>query len=1759
MIRFPIILSFSILLISSVFSQSLDFMSVNTYGDGEGDDDEFNAMAADDDGNIYVFGGFSGVVDYYPGTNRSILNTNSSNELILAKYDSNHNLVWINVFDGLSNNYANDIALDASGNILICGSFVKSMDMDPGPNQSILTSVTYNNADGFFAKYNAQNGSLIWAKAIGGSSVDNAHAIAADQQNNIYLTGAFSDTIDMDPSASSSLLIATGNYQDPYLARYDSNGNISWAFSLYGSSLPGYGRDVEISPDNAVVLGGVFNNTVDFDPSSSSAQLSTTGNLDAFVAKYSLSGAYQWAIKYGSTSEDYLNGLVVGADGQIYTTGYFQSTADFDPSNSTHSITSNGNKDVYLANYDSSGAFDWAFKIGGSSVELGHFITSDNNSNLYIGGYSYSSVDFDPSTATHQVDLSSAEAFMASYDTSGSFNWVSHTLGNNLSQAFDGVINSRGKAIYCGTFRNDADLDPSQDTFTVSALNNSNSSFVSYCQKDTGYFITGFSTEDREGGYDEATRVVHDDEGNYYVAGYFNGGIDFGSSANPMYVESGGTQAGFLLKKNISGTSLWVKTFDGSDGTSIDALSLDQSGNILLGGYYYGIIDLDPGTATQMDTAVNGADLFICKLDSGGNFLWGHSMGGNHNESALDICADYGNNILVTGYFRSNNMDFDPGSSSTILSPPNYYSDVFVLKLDSSGSFIWALNVGGSNYDYGYAISSDSNNNIYVGGRFKYAANFNPLGTTHNITSYGAYDAFIVKYNSNGIMQWAHKYGGNEDDYTTSLDFGSDGYLYATGNYEGTADFDPGAATLSSTANGGEDVFVMRLDTNGNTDWVQCFGSGMNSYAHDDVFAIKEYNGNVYVGGSFYDATDFDPDTSSDIRYTVGGMDAFITVYDTGGSYKKTATFGGSSTDAVRAVSVIADIIVLGGPFYATCDFDPDSGIQNRSSMGDKDIYLLQLGQMEPCDTLLDTLQITTCGKYISPGNKIYTLSGIYYDTVKKHLACDSIYRLELTILPVHHDTQTVHTCSTYFNPISNSWINSPGYHFDTLTNRFGCDSIIATNILFDTTSSFIRDTGCVQYYWNGAFQNTSGSYFDTLTNYLGCDSIIQLELVIYDTSVTQITTTACDFFISPGGKQWNTSGLHYDTFKNQHACDSIVIYNLTINSSSYSTINLFACDSFISPSGKYRWYQSGAFQDTIPNYLSCDSIISIQLTVGQTNNSSISPVVCDTFISPSGKTWTTSGYYVDTIQNLSGCDSVININLTVNQTKFDTIYPVSCNTYISPSGKHIWKTSGIYSDTLSSYQNCDSIFIINLTIKNSSSSTIYPVACNTYISPGGKTLTKTGLHYDTIQNFAACDSIIEIHLTVNSSTSSSLYETACNSYSSPSNKYVWTKSGTYQDTIPNFRGCDSILSIHLTANKSTTSSLHEQACNSYTSPSGKHKWFSSGTYFDTLTNYSICDSIITIYLTVNKQSSSSIVAEGCDSFTSPSGNHIWTKSGSYTDTIPNHLNCDSIIHIQLRIHKGSLTKLQAEVCDSFISPLGKILKSTGRYFDTLKGYFKCDSIIEINLIVNATTYASINPQACDVYPSPSGKFSWKQSGTYYDTIQNHHNCDSIIEINLKIVEVDTSVSRNGNMLTANAQNATYQWYHCIAGIPITGATGKDFNPPANGSYAVIVTEQGCTDTSSCYIVTGIGLDESEDMNVLIYPNPSTGSILIHFEQKLSEVDVEIRSVDNKLVYRKAFEQKDRIDIELNEPAGMYFIYLITHQKQVSVYKLIML
>lgn len=295
--------------------------------------------------------------------------------------------------------------------------------------------------------------------------------------------------------------------------------------------------------------------------------------------------------------------------------------------------------------------------------------------------------------------------------------------------------------------------------------------------------------------------------------------------------------------------------------------------------------------------------------------------------------------------------------------------------------------------------------------------------------------------------------------------------------------------------------------------------------------------------------------------------------------------------------------------------------------------------------------------------------------------------------------------------------------------------------------------------------------------------------------------------------------------------------------------------------------------------------------------------------------------------------------------------------------------------------------------------------------------------------------------------------------------------------------------------------------------------------------------------------STSSLTASVCGSYTAPSGT-VHTTSGTFNDTIANSGGCDSVITVNLTVNQASAASISPVVCGSYTSPSGTVYNTSATFNDTIANSSGCDSVITISLTVNQATAASISPVVCDSYTSPSGTV-YTASATFNDTIANSAGCDSVITIALTVNTVDVSTSVTGIVITANASGAQYQWLDCDnSNAVIAGETAQTFTPVANGNYAVVVTENGCTDTSACVNILSLDIATASTPEIGIMPNPVSDLLSLHTEQVLHHAVIIITDVQGRVLLQETNRQGNRFVLDVNSlQGGVYFIRITEGDK----------
>jgi hypothetical protein len=374
--------------------------------------------------------------------------------------------------------------------------------------------------------------------------------------------------------------------------------------------------------------------------------------------------------------------------------------------------------------------FDWARQAGGPGGDLGASVAVDGSGNCVVTGWFSGTAVFGPTTLTSAGDL---DIFIVKIDHSGNFLWAKRAGGPGADRGQGIAVDGSGNVFVTGAFSGTAAFGSTpltsagdQDVFVVKLSASGN-----------------FLWAGRAGGpyLENGQGIAVDGSGNAIIIGNFYGGILVGSTAltSTHAGDAGFSLDIFIAKLDASGNFLWARQAGGPKEDFGLGIAVDGSGNALVTGNFSGIATFGSTTLLGFGGA---SDIFVSKLDPSGNFVWAIRAGGFDSDGGFRIAADGPGNAYVTGFF-----DGTTTIGSTSLTGIRI-NDMFIAKLNASGTFVWAKRAGGSNDTDSQGIAIDASGNVFVTGYFMTATT---LGST-SFNSAGSSDVFIAKLDASGTF-----------------------------------------------------------------------------------------------------------------------------------------------------------------------------------------------------------------------------------------------------------------------------------------------------------------------------------------------------------------------------------------------------------------------------------------------------------------------------------------------------------------------------------------------------------------------------------------------------------------------------------------------------------------------------------------------------------------------------------------------------------------------------------------------------------------------------------------------------------------------------------------------------------------------------------------------------------------------------------------------------------------------------------------------
>lgn len=460
----------------------------------------------------------------------------------------------------------------------------------------------------------------------------------------------------------------------------------NWVAQM-GSIQDDRGTAITLDASGNVYTVGDFRSTADFDPGDEVSNSSSAGENDIFVQKLDAYGNFIWARQMGGTGFDRAQAVAVDNNGNVYTTGYFSETVDFDPGEGTSELTSAGQRDVFIQKLDSNGNLVWVKQMGGDANDRSTSIAVDNNGNVYTTGYFSGSGDYDPGNGTITFTAAdSDDIFIQKLDTDGELVWVRQIGGTSSEIAQSIAVDGSGNVYTTGYFFAEADFNPGEETFNLTT--NGDWDIFTLKLNTDGEFV--WATQIGGTSLDQGTSIAVDAASNVYTVGQFSRNADFDPGDDVFDLTAGNADGievfnGFVQKLDTDGNFVWAKQIGLNNHVTNSQIQVDASMSLYLTGQFLGTIDFNPGEGVFNLTSVGSEDIYLLKLDSNGDFEWTNQLGGASSDTSPAFVIDDNGNVFTTGSLRGT-VDFDPEETSFELTTTGG-RDIFVQKLSPCPTF----------------------------------------------------------------------------------------------------------------------------------------------------------------------------------------------------------------------------------------------------------------------------------------------------------------------------------------------------------------------------------------------------------------------------------------------------------------------------------------------------------------------------------------------------------------------------------------------------------------------------------------------------------------------------------------------------------------------------------------------------------------------------------------------------------------------------------------------------------------------------------------------------------------------------------------------------------------------------------------------------------------------------------------------------------------------------------------------------------------
>jgi hypothetical protein len=1024
------------------------------------------AITTDAAGNVYTTGVFSGTADLDPGSGTFNVSAVGAGDVYISKLDANGNFIWGKAIGGTSQENSFGITADASGDVIVCGTYGGTVDFDPGAGIFNLTTAAAS--DGFVLKLDA-SGNFAWATSIGSTSNEGVNAVSTDGAGNVYAVGYFTDTIDFDPGSGIHNMTAVG--EDGFVVKYTSAGTFTWSRKL---STAGADRlvGIDVRANGFVYAVGYFNGTIAAGELNALYNFPTPGQggNDGIVWQLTASGVPSGGALINSGGDDQVTAVAVDeVNNKLYTAGHYGGSIPL------YGFTNSGSTDLCLIkwnmdNNNSITAAQYSYGFGNAQQQLSASLDVDPAGNVYWGGTTAgaSVIDFDRSAnSSFVVSAGLNDGFLASYDSTGAIRFA-FAIGNAGQDFVGNTIKAKNTNVYVtGGFLGTIDFDPSAGTSNLTPIGSFDAYAVKYNTCVTPAMPSNTTPTTN-------LTICAGNTTSLSASGLVNGHISwYSASSGGTYLGSGAT----LTTPVLSSTT----TYYAQDSTCTGSPRVAVTVNVNQG-----------PTSLSYTASANSVCLGNAVILSGSgasSYAW---SGGVVNSTAFFPTAT--TTYTLTGTAPSG-CTATTTATITVLPRQPITANASATSI-CLGDSLTLHGTGGQNYFWNNSVANNVTFAPASAGVFDYIVNGDGLNNcpaipdTVSVTvTLATTPELAILYTPLALTGFSDDIVANGNDYltstTTSVDANTDGcrfidetytqfgtptrYLPTGGNFysEEPTTSDLPFQFASYTANNS-----LTLQT-GNMAGTLTLATPTSM---DAFYLLATGGGGACTLDGVINFTDGTTQAISNLTITDWFNGANAAIKGTGRYYNNALGFQGPSDTNPRLYQFLISISAGNAHKYV------QSVSFTRSNTGPMKAQLMGMTAVRSANRYCVEDNATVADLYANGSNLQW-------------------YAAAVGGAPLASTTALVDGATYYASQSIN-----------------GCESAgrLAVEVLFTTAARTVTHTACGTYTWseNNQTYTTSGTYTRTVVNAFACDSVITLNLTIDPlppVTVTASNTAVCE------------------------------------------------------------------------------------------------------------------------------------------------------------------------------------------------------------------------------------------------------------------------------------------------------------------------------------------------------------------------------------------------------------------------------------------------------------------------------------------------------------------------------------------------------------------------------------------------------------------------------------------------------------------------